>query len=55
MIRLVIIALAVIFAWMTVLHLMKLVRTREIDWTGISFMIGFVVLAFYLRNVTGIG
>jgi NAD(P)-dependent dehydrogenase (short-subunit alcohol dehydrogenase family) len=33
----------------------RFVRTRKIDWTGVAFAIGFVVLAFYLREITGWG
>ena len=31
------------------------IRTRRIDWTGIAFIAGFVVLAIWLRHETGIG
>jgi hypothetical protein len=55
MIRFVIIALIVLAAWVLALNTIRLLRGRKIDWTGIAFMIGFVVLAFYLRHATGMG
>jgi ABC-type iron transport system FetAB permease component len=55
MIRFVVIALIVLAVWLVLLNVLRLVRRKNIDWTGIATMIGFVVLAFYLHHVTGIG
>jgi len=55
MIRLVIVAFAVVLVWLLVLQAIRFTKTRKIDWTGVTFAIGFVVLAFYLRNVFGWG
>jgi hypothetical protein len=37
---------AVVFRWL---------KSSKLDWTGIAFAAGFVALAFYLHQVTGIG
>lgn len=55
MLRFVIIGLAVVLVWMTIMMVVDAARKRQIDWTGIAFMIGFVTLAFYLRSITGMG
>lgn len=55
MIRLIIVGFAVVLAWLLVLQAIRFIKTRKIDWTGITFAIGFVVLAFYLRNFFGWG
>ncbi|MET3790322.1 hypothetical protein [Aquamicrobium terrae] len=55
MIRFVIIALIVLAAWVLLLNTIRVFRGMKIDWTGVAFMIGFVVLAFYLRHVSGMG
>lgn len=55
MIRLVaFVALAALVAWVVV-QVVRALRGARIDWTGVTFMIGFVVLAFWLRHVTGMG
>lgn len=55
MVRLAVFALLVLAIWFVVLQLLRLVRSKQIDWNGVAFAIGFVALAFYLRHVTGIG
>ena len=55
MIRLVIVALVVVAVWIAILQVVKLVKGRTVDWTGVVFCLAFVALAFYLRNVTGMG
>jgi hypothetical protein len=55
MIRLVAVALIAVFAWALLVKLVRVVRRSDIDWTGVSAFVGFVVLAFWLRHVTGIG
>lgn len=54
MIRFLIIGLVFLAIWLAVTRALRFAQTREIDWTGVAFMIGFVVLAFYLREITGI-
>lgn len=55
MIRLVaFVALAALTTWVVV-QIVRSLRGARIDWTGVTFMIGFVVLAFWLRHVTGMG
>lgn len=55
MIRFVVIALIVLAAWLVLINLLRLLRRKNIDWTGVATMIGFVALAFYLHHVTGMG
>ncbi|MBN9244551.1 MAG: hypothetical protein J0I98_17340 [Mesorhizobium sp.] len=55
MIRLVAVALLAVFVWALLARLVAFVRRRDIDWTGVTAFAGFVVLAFWLRHVTGIG
>lgn len=54
MIRFVLIALAVIAVWFLLLKLFGEMRKSNIDWTGVAVVVGFVVLAFYLRSATGL-
>lgn len=37
------------------LHVARQLKGKQIDWPGITFAIGFVALAFWLRYVTGLG
>lgn len=55
MLRLVVIGLIVLAVWVALVNLVRLLKGAAVDWTGIAFMVGFVVLAFYLRHVTGMG
>lgn len=55
MIRLVLILLAAVLGAVALYRLYQSVRVRQWDWTGIGVAIAFVLLAIYLRNVTGIG
>jgi hypothetical protein len=55
MIRFVVIALIVLAVWVLLLNILRLLKGANIDWTGIATMVGFVVLAFYLRHLTGMG
>ncbi|MDP3896096.1 MAG: hypothetical protein Q8Q62_05430 [Mesorhizobium sp.] len=55
MIRLVLILACVILGAVALYKLFQAARARQWDWTGIAFAIAFVLLAVYLRNVTGIG
>ncbi len=55
MIRFVVIALIVLTVWVALVNLVRWLKGAKIDWTGVTFMVGFIVLAFYLRHVTGMG
>lgn len=55
MIRLVAVVLAAVLVWWLVVKLVDMTRRAAIDWTGVAGFVGFVVLAFWLRHVTGIG
>ena len=55
MIRFVIVAMVAIVVCLLLLKLFRSLKEQRIDWTGIATIIGFVVLAFYLRHVTGMG
>lgn len=55
MIRFVILALVVFAAWFLLYKLYHAAKERRIDWTGVAFIFGFVVLAFYLRQQFGLG
>lgn len=55
MIRLVVIALVVVAVWALLLKLIRATRNANIDWTGVATFVAFVVMAFWLRHVTGMG
>jgi len=55
MIRLVIILLVVVVAWMLLVKLINDVKKANVDWTGVTTIVGFIALAFWLRHVTGMG
>lgn len=55
MIRIVFIALMLVLAFFVIHALVKASRSGRIDWTGVAAFIGFIVMAFYLRHVTGWG
>lgn len=55
MIRFVIVALVAIFGWLLFVKCYRFLKHRQIDWTGIATIIGFVALAFYLRQLSGMG
>ncbi|PWJ85571.1 hypothetical protein C7441_10210 [Pseudaminobacter salicylatoxidans] len=55
MIRIVLIAVMAILVWYALAKLFRLLRTANIDWTGVTAAIAFIVLAFWLRHVTGMG
>ncbi|TIW41470.1 MAG: hypothetical protein E5V72_21690 [Mesorhizobium sp.] len=54
MIRLVVIALVVV-AWILLVKLIKDLKSANVDWTGVTTIIGFIALAFWLRHITGMG
>lgn len=55
MLRIVFIVLIVLAVWALVVKLYNALKGANVDWTGVSFAIGFIVLAFWLRHVTGMG
>lgn len=55
MIRIVIVGLIVLALWVLAVKLLRALKGANVDWTGVSFAIGFIVLAFWLRHITGIG
>ncbi|MCO5065779.1 MAG: hypothetical protein M9924_15385 [Rhizobiaceae bacterium] len=55
MIRFVVLGLVIVAVSFLAAQAIRFARTREIDWTGLAFMVGFVVMAFYLRHATGMG
>jgi len=55
MLRLVVIALIVIVAWVLLWKLFRDIRASRVDWKGWAIIAVFIALAFYLREMTGIG
>lgn len=55
MVRIVLIALALAAAIYLVMQIVREAGRAEIDWRGVAAVAGFVLLAFYLRQVTDIG
>ena len=55
MIRILLVLLLVSVLFLVAIQIARAARRAELDWTGITFMIGFVAMAFYLRHVTGLG
>lgn len=54
-IRIVFIVLTLVLAFFVIHTVVKASRSGRIDWTGVTAFIGFIVMAFYLRHVTGWG
>jgi hypothetical protein len=55
MIRFVLLFLLLALCAYVVMQIVRAAKGGRIDWTGISFTAGFIVLAFWLRHVTGLG
>ncbi len=55
MIRFVAMIVLVSLACWVAYRLIRSLKKRNIDWTGIAAAVGFVAVAFWLRHVTGIG
>ncbi|SFT90980.1 hypothetical protein [Mesorhizobium sp. YR577] len=55
MIRFVVIALVALLFWALLVTLIRYLKGASVDWTGLTAAVAFVVLAFYLRHVTGMG
>jgi len=55
MIRFVFLLLLVALCVWVAMQVVRASRAGRIDWTGLTFIGGFIVLAFWLRHVTGLG
>jgi len=55
MIRILLMLLLLAALFFVAIQIARAARRADLDWTGITFMIGFVAMAFYLRHVTGMG
>lgn len=55
MIRLVLIMALLVALFFAARTLWRGLAKRDIDWSGVTFAVGFVALAFYLRHATGMG
>ena len=55
MIRFVLIAIGLAVLCLILLKLARELKSANVDWKGVAFACGFVVLAFYLRHATGMG
>jgi len=55
MIRFVVIALVALLISALLVTLLRYLKGTSVDWTGLTAAVAFVVLAFYLRHVTGMG
>ena len=55
MLRVAVIVLIVIVAWVVLMKLIRDINAARVDWKGWAIIAGFIALAFYLRHVTGIG
>ncbi len=55
MLRFVVIAIGLVILCLVLMKLAAEIKKANIDWSGVAFACGFVVLAFYLRHATGMG
>ena len=55
MIRFVFLALVALLAWASLSQIVRRLKGADIDWTGVATIVGFIVMAFWLRHVTGMG
>ena len=55
MVRLMLFIALAVAAAVALWKLYGMIRARRVDWTGIAFIAGFVVLAIWLRHETGMG
>lgn len=55
MIRFVIILPLIVVTWLLLLKVVSDLKKANIDWTGVATIVGFIVLAFWLRHITGMG
>ncbi|MBN9258164.1 MULTISPECIES: hypothetical protein [unclassified Mesorhizobium] len=55
MIRFVLILPIILVTWLLLLKLVRGLKRTNIDWTGVTTIVGFIALAFWLRHITGMG
>ena len=55
MIRIVVLAVLIVLLWLGLTAAIRHFRRNGIDWSGVAFAIGFVMLAFWLHHMTGAG
>lgn len=55
MIRFLVLLALLLLVALLALHVARRLKSAQVDWTGVTFAIGFVALAFWLRHVTGLG
>ncbi|WP_442577898.1 hypothetical protein ACSBOB_20335 [Mesorhizobium sp. ASY16-5R] len=55
MIRFVLVAIGLAVLCLVLLKLARDLKSANVDWKGVAFACGFIVLAFYLRHATGMG
>ena len=55
MIRIFALALLAAMVWFLLARLFRMLKAANIDWTGVTAAIAFIVLAFWLRHITGMG
>lgn len=55
MIRFVIILPLIVMTWLLLMKVVSDLKKANIDWTGVATIVGFIVLAFWLRHITGMG
>ena len=55
MVRFVAFGIGLALFLLVVTKLFREAGTLKLDWTGIAGFIGFIVLAFYLHHITGMG
>ena len=55
MIRFVIILPLIVVTWLLLVKVVSDLKKANIDWTGAATFFGFIVLAFWLRHVAGMG
>jgi hypothetical protein len=55
MIRFVLILPIILVTWLLLLKLVRELKRANIDWTGVTTIVGFIALAFWLRHITGMG
>ena len=55
MIRLLAVLVLAALVWFVAMKLVEATRRAKIDWTGVAAFIAFIVMAFWLRHVTGMG
>ena len=55
MIRFVIILPLIVVTWLLLVKAVSDLKKANIDWTGVTAIIGFIALAFWLRHIKGMG